>query len=85
MATTPPFGASLRGLGEPVKEFRELLKDISYRNRQEKERGDLEILKEWVALLRQLGVSPEQVLVLLGRVDSSRKLSILRALLERSP
>jgi hypothetical protein len=39
-----PGGFSFTGLGEIVKEFRELIKDLWYRNRQEKELGRLEIM-----------------------------------------
>ncbi|MGE0266605.1 MAG: hypothetical protein AB7V06_28280 [Candidatus Obscuribacterales bacterium] len=40
-----PGGFSFTGLGEIVKEFRELVKDLSYRNSQEKRKGELEIKK----------------------------------------
>jgi hypothetical protein len=38
-----PGPISLQGLGEPIKELRELIKDLAFRNRQERQRGDLEI------------------------------------------
>ena len=40
-----PGGFSFEGLGDIVREFRELVKDIWYRNRQEKHLGDLEIIE----------------------------------------
>jgi hypothetical protein len=33
----------LMGLGEPIAQLREFIKDLFYRNRQERERGDMEI------------------------------------------
>jgi hypothetical protein len=38
-----PGSISLSGLGEPLRELRELIKDLWYRNKQEKRRGELEL------------------------------------------
>jgi len=61
-----PGGFSLRGIGEPIHELRELIKDLCYRNRQERERGELEIIKQKIALVTRLNLptGPSQVLVL---------------------
>lgn len=56
-----PGGFSLRGMGEPIKEIRELIKDLCYRNRQEKDRGDLEILEQKLALAAQNNLTPQQL------------------------
>ncbi|MGH9198431.1 MAG: hypothetical protein ACRD1T_22195 [Acidimicrobiia bacterium] len=57
-------GISLRGLGEPLRELRELIKDLSYRNRQERERGDIEIIQQRLTLLTQSNLAPQAVQVL---------------------
>jgi len=51
---------SFEGLGDIVREFRELIKDMWYRNRQEKQRGDqesqlreLEIVEKYLGIGRQ--------------------------------
>jgi hypothetical protein len=59
-----PGRFSLRGLGEPIRELRELIKDLWYRNRQERERGDLELLQQKMAVLSQNNLPPPQVQVL---------------------
>lgn len=47
---TKPSAFSFKGLGEPLKEFRELIKDLWYRNRQEHDRGEIELAKQCLAL-----------------------------------
>jgi hypothetical protein len=47
-----PGGFSFTGIGEIVREFRELIKDVWYRNRQEKELGRLEIIEKCLRLRR---------------------------------
>jgi hypothetical protein len=64
IAMASPGGFSLRGLGEPLKELRELVKDLWFRNRQERERGDLEIAKMKIALLTEMNLAPHAVQVL---------------------
>jgi hypothetical protein len=59
-----PGGFSLKGLGEPIKQLRELIKDLCYRNRQEQQKGELELLKEKLAIASQYKLSPQQVFVL---------------------
>lgn len=54
-----PGTISLAGLGEPIHQLREFVKDLWYRNRQEKQAGQLEILRQYLALEREYGpVSP---------------------------
>lgn len=59
-----PGNFSLRGLGEPLRELRELIKDLSYRNRQERERGDLAILKDKLEIVTQNNLAPAQIQIL---------------------
>ena len=59
-----PGGFSLKGIGEPIKQIRELIKDLCYRNRQQRELADLEILKQKLALAAQYNLTPQQVHVL---------------------
>jgi len=55
---------SLRGLGEPIREIREFIKDLWYRNRQERERGELELLKKKLALITKNNLPDAQIRVL---------------------
>lgn len=48
-----PGGFSFTGIGEIIKEFRELLKDIWYRNRQEKEHGEIDLKLKKVDLIEK--------------------------------
>ena len=59
-----PGGFTLRGIGEPLRELRELIKDLWYRNRQERQRGELEIIQQKLELLTQgnLAAQPVQAL-----------------------
>jgi hypothetical protein len=41
-----PGWISFQGLGEPIQQLREFIKDILYRNRQERERGDMALEQE---------------------------------------
>lgn len=59
-----PGGFTLQGLGEPIRELRELIKDLCYRNRQEREKGDLEILKNKIEIIGGRNLSTQQVQVL---------------------
>lgn len=58
-----PGPISLQGLGEPLRELREFVKDLWYRNRQEKARGDLELESARLKLQelqRQLGAPSDE-------------------------
>jgi hypothetical protein len=59
-----PGGFTLEGMGEPLRELRELIKDLCYRNRQEREKGDLEILKQKIEIIGDRNLSIQQVQVL---------------------
>ena len=48
-----PGGFSFTGIGEILKEVREFIKDIWYRNKQEKIRGQLEIIDEYLSMQRK--------------------------------
>ena len=45
-----PGGFSLQGIGEIVKELRELIKDVWFRNAQERTLGELEIIEKSLAI-----------------------------------
>lgn len=64
MEIASPGGFTLEGLGEPLRELRELIKDLCYRNRQEREKGDLEILKQKIEIIGHGTLSTQQVHVL---------------------
>lgn len=49
------------GSANPLTFIREFVKDLSYRNRQEKELGELKILQEKIATLKQLGYSDIEI------------------------
>ena len=51
-----PGGFSFTGLGEVVRELRELLKDLWYRNKQEKVFGQLEIIDKHISMLHRHGM-----------------------------
>lgn len=41
------------GIGEILKEIREMVKDLWYRNKQEKTKGELEIIKRYLGICRE--------------------------------
>lgn len=59
-----PGGFSLKGLGEAIHQIRELIKDLWYRNNQERKRGELEILKRKLDIAAKSSLHPQQVQVL---------------------
>jgi hypothetical protein len=56
-----PGGISLAGLGEPIQQLREFIKDLWYRNKQEKQKGELEILREYLSIESEFGPLPPTV------------------------
>ena len=48
-----PGGFSFSGIGEILKEMREFIKDIWYRNKQEKILGQLKIIDEYLSMRRK--------------------------------
>lgn len=56
-----PGGWSFRGLGEPLSQLRKLIKDVCYRNRQERQRGDLQILREKLELMAAYKLTIRQI------------------------
>jgi hypothetical protein len=56
-----PGGISLAGLGEPIQQLREFIKDLWYRNKQEKQQGELEILRQYLSIQREFGPLPPAV------------------------
>jgi hypothetical protein len=64
-----PGNISFEGLGEPMRELRELLKDLSYRNAAEKQLSRLEVAEKHLDLALRYGmVGPAQVPQLLEAV-----------------
>jgi hypothetical protein len=59
-----PGGFSFTGIGEIIKEFREFIKDIWYRNDQERQKGQLEVIEKYLSIKQnypeasQLGFPP---------------------------
>jgi hypothetical protein len=64
IAISSPGGFSLEGLGEPLRELREFIKDMCYRNRQEREKGNLEILKQKLDIISQHNLSPLHIQII---------------------
>jgi hypothetical protein len=50
-----PGIVSFQGLGEAIQQVREFVKDVWFRNRQEKELGRLEIARQHLLLQREYG------------------------------
>jgi len=75
-----PGGFSFHGLGDPIRQMRELIKDLWYRNRQEQQRGELELLKQRLDLFTDHGLSPQQVFVLAVRILDNQQ--TMRELIE---
>jgi len=48
-----PGGFSFTGIGEIIQQLRELIKDLWFRNNQEKTKGDLEIIEKYLKLQRE--------------------------------
>jgi hypothetical protein len=46
----------LQGLGEPINELRQFLKDLSFRNSHEREQGELELLRQRLEIARDFGL-----------------------------
>ena len=46
----------LQGLGEPLNETRQFVKDLQFRNALERQQGELELLRQRLALARELGL-----------------------------
>jgi len=68
-----PGGFSFAGLGEPIAQLRELIKDLWYRNRQESERGELEILKQTIALFSQDTLNPEEIVLVAIKLSDNQE------------
>lgn len=47
-----PGGFSFQGIGEIVEQFRELIKDVWWRNRHERAEGDLDLLEKYLRMRR---------------------------------
>jgi|SRR2546425_1429526 len=63
-----PGAIALDGLGEPLEQVRELIKDLWYRNKSERQmaelqrrKAQLEVLEEEIQILRKLGFTPEEI------------------------
>ena len=47
--------------GSIIREMRELIKDLSYRNEHQKEMGQLEIIEKKISILKDLGLSEREI------------------------
>lgn len=56
----PPSGFSFVGLAEIVKEFRELIKDLTYRNKHETLLCEIEICEKLSCFKEKIGQTKEQ-------------------------
>ena len=65
-----PAEFNFKGIGETIKELRGVVKDLSYRNRQEKEYGDLEILEKKIQILKEAGFKEHEVKEIIGTFNS---------------
>jgi dephospho-CoA kinase len=63
-----------------LRQLRELIKDLWYRNRQERERGDLDIIRQKIDLLTEMNLSPKPVQIL--AVSVSEDTQQLKRLIE---
>ena len=57
LSINSPFNISFKGSGEIIRELREFGKDWKFRNDQERELGELRILREKINLYYELGFS----------------------------
>ena len=48
-----PGGFSFKGIGEIIEEIRELIRDVWYRNRQQRVSGDLDLLDKYLKMRRK--------------------------------
>ena len=71
-----PGGFSFTGIGEILKEFRELIKDVWYRNQQERKKGDIELIKDKLDLEKSKLDYVEKYLALNERFSSGHELAI---------
>jgi hypothetical protein len=62
-----PGRITVSGVGHIIQQFRELLKDLKFRNRQEEQLGELEIARKHLEL-RQSAVSPPALDYVAGQV-----------------
>lgn len=61
---------SFKGIGEPIRQLRELIKDLWYRNRQEQQRGDLQILREKLEILSDFQLPVQQIDIISAQMSS---------------
>jgi hypothetical protein len=66
MKMSSPGGISFKGLGPVIREFRELIKDLWFRNKQEKDRGQLELIDKYLCMQKEYpeaNLSPPSMLL----------------------
>lgn len=63
----------LHGLGEPLNEARQLVKDLQFRNVQEAEQGEIDLLRSRLAVLNDFGLleTPEGKAAALAALQAS--------------
>jgi len=57
--------------GSAIREIRELIKDIKYRNEHEKKLGELEILEKQIDILEKIGVPQQELGKILTRLKQN--------------
>jgi hypothetical protein len=54
-------GLSFIGIGDIIKQVRKFIKDISFRNKQEKVLGQLEIINKASEVMQETGFAPSEI------------------------
>lgn len=74
-----PGKISLEGLGSCIEQLREFVKDLNYRNRQEKELGDLEIARRRLELAKEMASPVVTDLIATRLLSAGRKYQALES------
>ena len=68
--------------GRMLRQIRELIKDLRYRNRQEKKKGELEVLQQQIQLANRAQATTDTYLVGPARLDACDAGRVLRLLIQ---
>lgn len=79
---THPKGFSFCGIGEPIRQVRERIKDFWYRNSHEKKLAELERLRQLLDLLSEQRVPPMEAVVLVAHLNVSDKITEVERIVE---
>jgi hypothetical protein len=61
-----PAEFNFKGVGEAIREIREYIKDHKFRNRQEKEFGEIELMRRRILLMKEAGFTDEEIKKVIG-------------------